>query len=208
MPFMGLTTEEARALELEVVSRQARLKLTRLIRSRCNGGEPRIELIRKNGFINTANAVLGKAIYRLESDDWGEYEPAEYAWHNGELELIMRIPSTPQLAEILADYLQSGLLDASDVNDILRSDNCSFSYQTRRLDEEVELIVSSPDEIEDAGFESEHPNVRKLVARMDHALDAKDAPAVLHAAASIIETLAKDVLQNPGVENQSLVLLC
>jgi hypothetical protein len=39
---------------------------------------------------------------------------------------------------------------------------------------------------------------------MDRALAGKDAAGVLHVAASIFETLAKDVLKNPNVDNQPL----
>ena len=100
MPFVHLTHKQKNALELEVVPQEARLELTRMIRHACHGGEEtEITLIRENEFINLANQVLGNPIYVLNGGDWGEYQPAEYAWHHGQRELIMRTPSTPQLTE-------------------------------------------------------------------------------------------------------------
>ena len=40
--------------------------------------------LRRNQYINIASAVLGLPIYRLESDDMGDYMTAEFAWHMGE----------------------------------------------------------------------------------------------------------------------------
>src|SRR6202022_3431668 len=101
----------------------ARLELTRIIRSKCltahgddDGG---IALLRENEFINIANQVMGKPIYHLKGGDWGEYHHAEHAWHHGQRELIMRVPSTPQLAEILADYLQRGMMSIAHVKKLL-----------------------------------------------------------------------------------------
>src|SRR5437016_2971507 len=93
-------------LELEVVSTEARLRLTRLLRKAVRGsgtGSAQVELIRANKIINLANAVLGRPIYPLDASE--EYEPAEYAWHNGELELLMRRPDSAQLFETLVDFV-------------------------------------------------------------------------------------------------------
>jgi hypothetical protein len=49
-----------------------------------------------------------------------------------------------------------------------------------------------------------HPNIRILIERMDDALKRDDYPGVLHAGASIFETLAKDVIGIPSVEDQTL----
>lgn len=121
---MRLGDKEREALELEVVPSEARLELTRIIRDRCraihgdeDGG---IALLRENDFINIANQVLGSPIYILDGGGWGEYHPAEYAWHHGHRELIMRVPTTSQLAEILADYLQREMMNTEQVNAILK----------------------------------------------------------------------------------------
>lgn len=210
MPFMRLNTKQRQALELEVVPSDARLELTRIIRDKClvaegddDGG---IGLIRVNEFVNIANQVLGRPIYVLEGGEWGEYHPAEHAWHHGQRELIMRVPSTPELAEILADYLQRGMMSMKQVNEILSHYNCGFAFKDIGGLENVKITVeiTAPDAIPDVDLSKEHPNVRKLVARMDAALAAKDYPGVLHASASIFETLAKDVVQTPTVNDQTL----
>ena len=55
-----------------------------------------------------------------------------------------------------------------------------------------------------AGSADEHANISTLVERMESALVAEDYGAVLHASASIFETLAKEVVGLPTVANQSL----
>jgi hypothetical protein len=153
-----------------------------------------------------ANQVLGKPIYTLEGGDWGEYHPAEHAWHRGQRELIMRLPSTSQLAEILADYLQQGMLTARQVNAILKRYNCGFRFQDvggfDSTDIDIDIVAADP--IPDADLTDDHPNVRKLVSRMQGALNAQDFSAVLYASASIFETLAKDVMKSSTVSEQSL----
>jgi hypothetical protein len=206
---MHLTDEQKEALELEVVPQEARLELTRLIRYVCEAGdETEITLIWENEFINIANQVLGNPIYVLNGGDWGEYHPAEYAWHRGQRELIMRVPSTPQLAEILADYLQKEMMNTKQVNEILSRYGCGFSFEevdsVRHDKPTIKVKVLTVESIEDVDLNSDHPNVRRLVARMDRSLADKDFAGVLHASASIFETLAKDVMENPNVNNQTL----
>lgn len=210
MPFMRLSEKQRQALELEVVPSEARLELTRIIRDRCravsgdeDGG---IALLRENEFINIANQVLGRPIYTLEGGDWGEYHPAEHAWHHGQRELIMRVPTTSQLAEILADYLQREMMNRRQVNAILTDYNCGFCFQDISGDDSIDIDIKivAADSIPDADLTKDHPNVRKLVFRMDTALSTQDFSGVLHASASIFETLAKDVMQSPTLNDQTL----
>lgn len=206
MPFLGLSKPQANALSLEVVSERARLKLTRLIRASSDRREAAVRLACQNHYINIANTAMGRPIYHLESDDWGDYQSAEYAWHAGQLELIMRRPTTAQLVEILADYIQNRMLDDGHVNAILEEDGCGFKVQLRSFAEDDEAFVALEDlnEIEAEGLDDDHPNIRALAQRMDAAIEQKDAPAVLHASASIFETLAKDVIGDQDLENQTL----
>jgi hypothetical protein len=209
MPFMRLSEKQRTALELEVVPHQARLELTRIIRDACaveDEDEVEIVLIHENEFINIANQVLGRPIYLLKGGDWGEFHPAEYAWHHGQRELIMRIPSTPELAEILADYLEKGMMRRKDVNEILSNYGCGFTFERDgyRSHAPVEIQVVPVDSIDEVDLKTDHPNVRRLVTRMDAALKGHDFSGVLHASASIFETLAKDVMKNPNVNDQTL----
>jgi hypothetical protein len=198
---MGLTAAEKRQLEMEVVPRETRLQLTRIIRDVCSSDESPIRLVRTARFVNMANHVMNRQPYVLETDDWGEdYPHAAYALIDSERELIMRRPSTVELADILGDYLQAHMLAVGAVNTILAEGNCGFSFTKRDVDPDrvsVSLDVVSIAEIPDADLSRDHPNVRLLVARMDRALGDRDYAAVLHSSASIFETLAKDVVENP-----------
>lgn len=49
-----------------------------------------------------------------------------------------------------------------------------------------------------------HPNIKTLFERMENALEMDDYAAVLHASANIFETLAKDVVGIPSIQNQTL----
>lgn len=49
-----------------------------------------------------------------------------------------------------------------------------------------------------------HSNIQILIGRMDDALTRDDYPGVLHASANIFETLAKDIVGIPSVQDQTL----
>ncbi len=78
MYFMGLNKIEKKKLKTEVISNEARLKLTRLMRKRCDSNDSNVNLINRNRYINTARRVLDLSIYRLELDDWGMYMNEEF----------------------------------------------------------------------------------------------------------------------------------
>ena len=201
---MGLKKSARKKLESEVISNDARLKLTRLIRKRCNSRDANVGLINRNHYVNIARTVQGLPIYRLEPDDMGMYMSEEFGWHMAETELAMRRPSSPELIEILGDMLQEDMLDFSAVNDILAADNVSVRFETKGFDDDISIRLLSDTEIEEEADDAEHPNIRLLTARMETAFVDKDYAAVLHSSASIFETLAKLVFDNPNVENETL----
>ncbi len=204
MGFIGLTKAERESLTYEVVSERARLLLTRLLRSSTWADSGNVQIILQNKAINIANHVLGLPVYRLEAEDGDYYYPEEHAWHNAELELLMRRPSTADLCEILADLIQNGMLSASDVNGVLEDEGVSFSFSQSQFDDhEVRVYVQDIEEIEESE-DDKHPNIRLLIKRMDSALEGKDPSGVLHASASVFETLAKDVVSIEGVQDQTL----
>lgn len=49
-----------------------------------------------------------------------------------------------------------------------------------------------------------HSNVVLLIARMEQCLESNDPTGVLHAAANILETTAKDILKSDNIANQTL----
>jgi hypothetical protein len=206
--FMGLNGKEKRQLEIEIIPRDTRLKLTRLIRQKCAHTEAPYELVWIARFVNMANHVMHRQTLELESDEWGDdYPHAAYAKLESERELIMRVASTVEVAEILGDYLQAEMLELRSVNDVLRDGNCGFRFRVRESHDDrisVSIEIKSLKDIGEADLSDEHPNIRVLADRMDRALNDKDYAAVLHASASIFETLAKNVVRNPNVQNQTL----
>jgi hypothetical protein len=201
---MGLKKAEKKKLATEVISNEARLKLTRLMRKQCESNDANVNLINRNRYINTARTVLSLSIYRLEPDDWGMYMNEEFGWHIAETELVMRRPDTAQLIEILGDLLQQRMFDLSVINDILAEDNASVRFVVEGFDEDISIRFLSEKEIEEESDEAEHPNIRLLTIRMESTFERKDYAGVLHASANIFETLAKLIFDNPNVENQTL----
>jgi hypothetical protein len=208
MKFMGLSSSERNQLKQEIVSPQARLKLTRLLRYATEHEELNIRIMGRNRAVNIARSVLGLWTYTLKPDDWGDYQPVEYAWHEGELEAVMTRPETPNLIDTLADLIQNKILNVDEVNQVLQTDNVSVrfeeSYSDTYSDHCVKPNVLTLQEIEERQVEDEHPNIRILFARMDRALEDKDTSGVLHASATIFETMAKIIVNRPTIENQTL----
>lgn len=199
-----LSAEQRQALEFEVISVDLRVHLTRLLRpSTENGGDPEINLIRKNQLINWARTLIGTKIYVLESDDWGHYEPAVHAWHYGEFELLFRRLDTLQFVEFLGELIERHYFDVDAINALLETEGQSFRYEN---DDEVVVKVLPLKELEDITHDrpSWSQNIRLLIDRMEIAITSKDYGALLHASASVFETLAKEVVATPGVQNQTL----
>lgn len=49
-----------------------------------------------------------------------------------------------------------------------------------------------------------HPNIVQQIDRMNNCLDTNDPAGALHAASNILETMAKEITQNPNVSNEPL----
>ncbi len=210
MGFLGLSKEQKENLVNEVVPERVRLKLTRLLRSATRSPDPVSQIVRQNRAINIIRNVLNLPLYELEAEDGEYYYPVEYGWHNSQIELAFKIPNTIQLVEILADLIEDGVLSDEDVNGILEESNLSFRFDLYEDglsgDRVVRVQVFSIKELDELleGDLDEHPNIRLLINRMDDALQRNDYSAVLHASASIFETLAKDIVGIPSVQNQTL----
>jgi hypothetical protein len=58
MYFMGLNKADKKKLETEVISNDARLKLTRLIRDACDSEALNVDLIRRNHFIRSSPMIM------------------------------------------------------------------------------------------------------------------------------------------------------
>lgn len=203
--FQALSQTERTALELELVPAQARLGLTRLIRAAVRGDDQDgdRELERMNTIVNIARAVQNLGVYVLQSDDWGHYSPAEYAYHRGELELVFRRPSTPDLADVIGDLIADGCLECDNVNQVLAGSGVSFSY-SQQSSGDTRCWVSPVADLPEPNMDDEHPNIRALFDRANRAVDDRDLPAVVHACGSVLETLAKDVVGRQSVQDRSL----
>ncbi|MDS4025501.1 MAG: hypothetical protein RKO25_00695 [Candidatus Contendobacter sp.] len=195
-----LSKDDKKQLEYEVVSQEFRVHLTRLIER--NENFARHYFINQNWLINRSRTLVGKTVYVLQADDMGGYEDCEYAWHNGEFELCFRRLDTNRLIELLCEVVDRKWLLRKDVNHLLGQEGASFRL-TGGAPTGVEVISVEKLE-EDAPQLNEHPNIRALVNRMVSSLDNSDYAGVLHSSASIFETLAKDVVGIPSVQDQTL----
>lgn len=199
--FLGLSKKEREKLQFELISKSMRNKITRVLRYDCISDNSLFQLIYQNKRINIACSVLGEPKYVLEPDYHGSFEPVEIAWHESKIESIMFECNTIEFIEIIADYIQNYLIDLNSVNTILKEEECIFSYKF--TDEEVSIDIKEIGEI-DTDVAKDTPNISALVSRLDFAYSEKDYPNVLHTSASIFETIAKDVCNNPNLENKPL----
>jgi len=203
--FVPKTVVESLALERP--STDLRVYLTRELRRAIEtSGEDAstLNLIRMNVWINRSRSLAGDTIYVLEADDWGDFAiPAEHAWHFAEFELLFRRLDTIQFAELLGELIEEQVFKTSWVNKQLEADGLGFQFQA---DKKLVIEMRTAAEIE--ALAKSHPvwhqNIRLLVDRMESAAKTSDHAAVLHASASVFETLAKEVVGTPTVQTQTL----
>jgi hypothetical protein len=190
-------------LEFEVISTALRTFLTRELRSDLST-EAGQRLAQMCGLMNRGRTVEGRPIYVLRDDGWGDYHPAEHAYIEGEFELIFRRSSTIELVELIAELAQDGWFRADYLNEWFRRDGSSISFE--RSSGKVQVHVDALAELEARHDEDQdaHPNIRVLIKRMDDCLGRNDLGGVLHASASVFETMAKDVVAIPSVQDQTL----
>ncbi|EKF35066.1 hypothetical protein [Bacillus xiamenensis] len=198
--FLELTEDEKKQLEYEVILPKTRLALTRYLRTLCLDEEYQVRSGYLNRIINIANHILGKEIFIY--DDYEEVEGKSTVVQMGHLELILKISNTVQFIEIILDLLNNGLIELNIVNRVLKTHNASFKIE--ELD--GDFIIEIDDLTEKEQFEdvNEHKNIRSLIERMKNMMNDEDYAGVLHTAASIAETLAKEVVQKPSIVDKSL----
>lgn len=212
-----LKASQLQSLKYETVSSELKVYLTRILSEQLADSEDDsvdVALIRKNEVINMSLNIQGKPIFVLEGDDWGHFEPPIHAWNNGEFHLIFRRLDTPQFIEFLGDLIEREYFAIKQINALLEKEGSSFRYAYKNAGTSTELrvdvlsIKEMEDLIEAANSESDgpapHDNIRVLISRAEDALARKDAAGVLHTCASIFETLAKDIIGDPKIENQPL----
>ncbi|WYL96542.1 MAG: hypothetical protein HEQ35_24500 [Gloeotrichia echinulata IR180] len=201
-----LSSNDIKELEYEVISTDLKIYLTRLLADKIkysNTDEvPTINLIRQNYFINKSRGLRNLPVYILRSDDLGDYQPTEYAWHNGEFEIIIRSLNTIQFVEFIGFLIEDGVFQIEEVNELLSQDNSSIRFD--KQDNKIRVKILNTSEIEASIPDNAHTNIRFLVSRMDNALERQDYSLVIHSSASILETMAKHIIGISSIENQPL----
>jgi hypothetical protein len=198
-----LTPDDVKALELEIVSQELKIFLTRELQRHIESDEfPEHTIIRQNELINKSRNLAGLPVYVLESDSDGYFHPAENAWHNGEFQLVFRRLSTIQFIEFIGDLIKDRYFEKNEVNEYLEKDNVSFRFEMNE-NGELAVVVFPLDKVESES-PPEHENIRVVARRMDDALKQDDYAGVLHASAVIFETMAKDIVGISTVQNQTL----
>lgn len=194
---------DKKQLEFEVLSQEFYSFFTRFLMHWSEEPEYSESIIhRKNTIINLSNTVLARKIYVLQSDDDGAFHDAEYAWHDSNFFLAIRRLDTIQFIEFVGDLLVKKILNIDFLNQSLKRENASFIFV--QSNDKLNVKVYSLSELDKETFDTEHPNIRLLVSRMELALENKDFTNLLHASANIFETMAKDVVNVESVQNQTL----
>lgn len=198
-----ITTDQGNQLQYEVLSQDFYIYLTRhLLKWAEKPGNAEDILMRKNKLINLFKTISGGKIYVLNSDDWGNYEGVEYAWHDGNFLLIFRGLSTVEFIELCCDLITLGYLKMEFVNEALKKEGASFTFNQKTSG--IEVVVFTMEEIEAASVTDQHVNIRTLVDRMDNAYKTEDYASVLHSSASIFETMAKEIIGISSIQDKTL----
>ncbi|MCF6132738.1 hypothetical protein [Flavobacterium wongokense] len=197
------TPEQKKQLEYEILSQEFYSFITRHLMHWSEEPEYAESIIfRKNMIINLSNTILSKSIYVLVSDDNGNYEEVEYAWHESNFHLAVRRLDTLQFIEFIGDLLDKETISLNFINNALKEEGASFEFINRGGNFEIKVFTIG--ELEAENFDEEHQNIRLLVERMDNDLERSDFSQVLHSSASIFETMAKEVIGAEGVQDQTL----
>jgi len=192
--------EQLELLEQEVISTDARVLLTRHARQIADASHEPIYSYAQ--IVNTAKQNRHEPIYLLECDDMGDYMAQEHAYFQSSFFLVFRGSSTIQLVQIIADLLYNGSLQLDVVNQILEEDRSKIRYVESGEVYVVELLDTFEESEQELSSQGNHPNLKILLERMGLLLLKEDYSGVLHTSASIFETISKDIIGNPKIENQ------
>ena len=205
-----LSDQQQEALKYEVVPPAVPSHLTRILRRKYpedDASDGYGALYFDNKVVNAARTLCGLVPYVLRADYLGEHHPAEQIWHQGEMDACLRRLDADELAEFLGEALENRWLTLDEVNDTLLRGNLSFRFRSTMtlsggLKYQVELLEAV--DVQAEAVTGAHPNIRLLIDRMDKALEERDYSLALATSASVIETLAKDVVGKATVQDQPL----
>src|SRR5690606_23015025 len=130
-----------------------------------------------------SRTISGGKIYTLTDD----LESIEFSWHDSNFLLIFRELNTIEFIEFVCDLINYEYFKIEFINDLLKKEGASFFIYSSAGKLGIEIY--SIEEIEKENLDEEHLNIRTLVARMDTAFQNEDYANVLHASASIFETM-------------------
>jgi len=113
------------------------------------------------------------------------------------------------LEDYLVEQIKKGPLPEGELEPLSMTTKNSpetFPYRLANIlyPSKTSFIVEIEDQLTPRDTLPIHPNIQKLIGRMDDALRREDYPGVLHSSASIFETLAKDIIGIPGIQDQAL----
>lgn len=206
--------EDIEYLQYDVISQDLRIYLTRLLEAKIKQSSLRdeevnftIRLIALNQIINKSRRLAGLPVYVLESEEEDYYYPTEHAWHLGDFELVFRRLSTIQFIEFMCELIDDSFFSTGDVNQLFEREGLSFRIQ-KNSEGDISVQVFPIEMLESKFQEGEHPNIVVLVKRMDnalkYALETGDCPPVIIASAIIFETMAKDIIKSPSIQDKTL----
>ncbi len=206
---LNIRAEDRAVLENEVVPREAKLTIANILDRDIvrEGHGYDFNVQRRNMIVNKARTAEGIAPYVLEPDGMGDYLPQEMTWHEGEIRLALMRLGPLEFFDLVASLVSEGLLAINYVEEVFDyySISAKLECEERRFDEDQYWMVPAPDfEPDDDEPTEVHPSVRQLYDRAVRDLNHDDFAGVIHSAATIVENLAKTVVQNPNVVNEPL----
>jgi len=156
---------------------------------------------RERGSVHTIVVVMTQELM----NDWHLAGAMEDSAVTGDMLKV----ALQSLEEHLTDLLKRGLLTQRNLpplslNTQNSPDSCPYNLSNIKYPSKTSFIVDIDEPQVVSDIPSVHPNIKVLLDRMDDALDRGDYSSVLHASASAFETMAKDIVGIPGVQNQTL----
>lgn len=196
---------QAEEIENEFISQDAKIYIARLLNP--NGEEPFITAFR-NMIINIARECSGLGNITLDTDD-ETYEVPTILWHASEFTAAIRRLDTVELLEFLGEVISRNIQDVINedlLNKIFEEENSAIrvKIKDRFKGTRISYEIIPLTDLEETTNEVSHKNIRVLLSRMSSGINQNDPSAVLHASASILETLAKDIVGISGVQDQTL----
>lgn len=111
--------------------------------------------------------------------------------------------------EYIGEQLRVGLLEDGEMPPLTMTaenstESCPYKLTNIHYPTKTTFTVEIADQDNNLNSLNIHPNIQVLLNRMENELSRDDYSGVLHASASVFETMAKDITGIPAVQNQTL----